>query len=249
MTAAPIHLRGERLLLDPSGALVWPARRLMVVADLHLEKGSAAATRGQLLPPWDTSTTLERLHQVLRLYHPQTVVLLGDSFHDTHAPGRMRAADQARLLAMLSGRDCVWVLGNHDPALPTHLPGQHVAELSLASLLLRHQAVPGAALGTIGEICGHHHPKARIVTRAGSIARPCFIADARRIILPAFGAYTGGLDVHDPAIAGLFPRGGRVFLRGRDRLFSFALSHAQPDTKTGSGRLRRQTPVPSAEMM
>lgn len=218
MTPAPIHLAGERLMLDPEGALFWPARRLLAVADLHLEKGSAAAARGALLPPWDTRATLDRLAALLRRWQPETVVALGDSFHDAGGSARLAAPDRARLRAMAAAHRFVWVLGNHDPTPPDDIAGDVVATLQLGPLRFCHQARPGPAAG---ELCGHHHPKARVEARGGAISRPCFVSDGRRLMLPALGAYTGGLDVRDAAIAALFPRGGRVFLLGSERLFSF----------------------------
>ena len=220
MTAASLHLVGERLMLDPLGAVAWPAAGLLAVADLHFEKGSAAASRGQLVPPWDTRMTLDRLALLLRRWQPRRVVALGDSFHDVHGAARMAPGDAARLHAMTAAAEWVWVLGNHDPRPPAGLPGVAVAEWVEGPLTFRHEARPGAT----GELCGHHHPKAAVATRAGRVSRPCFVADPRRIMLPALGAYTGGLDVSHPAIARLFPRGGRAFLLGQDRLFSFTLA-------------------------
>ncbi len=217
MNSAPLHLGAERLMLDPGGAVVWPAQRLMAVADLHLEKGSAAAAKGSLLPPWDSAATLDRLALLLRRHRPATTVLLGNSFHDREGAARLRPADRDRLAAMARATQLVWVLGNHDPAAPQGLPGMVAAELAIGGLVFRHQAVTGA----VHEVSGHFHPKASIPARGATVSRPCFVADARRLMLPALGAYTGGLDVHDPAIAGLFPRGGRVFLLGQERLFSF----------------------------
>jgi DNA ligase-associated metallophosphoesterase len=231
MTAAPIHLAGERLMLDPAGALFWPAHALLVVSDLHLEKGSSFAARGALLPPWDTRTTLDRLALLLRRWRPRTIVALGDSFHDRAAASRLAAADRARLLAMTQSAKFVWVSGNHDPDPPDGFPGVVTNVFSAGKLLFRHEA----ASPPDAEISGHFHPKAAIPTRAGAVSRPCFVADAHRILLPAFGAYTGGLDVQSPAIAQLFPRGGRVFLLGRDRLFSFALG-APPRTPASNRR-------------
>jgi len=222
MTAAPIHLGPDRLMLDPGGAVVWPAQRLLAVADLHLEKGSAAAAKGSLLPPWDSVATLERLALLLRRYQPATTVLLGDSFHDRHGSARLGAAERDRLVQFARHTQLVWVRGNHDPEAPDGLPGRSVAELEAGGLVFRHQAHPGAVPGATREVSGHFHPKASIPARGATVSRPCFVADSRRLILPALGAYTGGLDVHDPAIAGLFPRGGRVFLLGQERLFSFA---------------------------
>jgi hypothetical protein len=205
-------------MLDPSGALVWPAQRLLAVADLHFEKGSAAAPGGSLLPPFDTGATLDRLTALIRRHGPRTVVALGDSFHDRHAAARLQRQDQARLAAMTEALAVVWVLGNHDPTPPEGLGGIAAPEWQVGPLRFRH-----AAAGTAepGEISGHYHPKAQVAVRGTLVSRPCFVADQRRLILPAMGAYTGGLDVRDPAIARLFPRGGRVFLLGRERLFSF----------------------------
>ena len=219
MTAAPIHLAGERLMLDPAGALIWPATGMLVVADLHLEKGSSFARRGSLLPPWDTKVTLDRLALLLRRWKPRTVVALGDSFHDADGSGRLPHDEVARLASIAASVQFVWVQGNHDPSPPAGIGGEWVESFATGSLTFRHEALARAS----GEISGHYHPKATIPARAGSVTRACFVTDARRVLLPAFGAYTGGLDVRDPAIARLFPRGGRAFLLGKDRLFSFPL--------------------------
>jgi uncharacterized protein len=219
MTAAPIHLAGERLMLDPAGALFWPTTGLLAVSDLHLEKGSSYARRGQLLPPWDTQATLDRLTRLLRHYQPRIVLALGDSFHDDDGAGRLPSGELARLKAITGAHRFIWVQGNHDRTPPLGVGGEWVETFTTTTLIFRHQAVAVAD----GEICGHHHPKAAIPARGGSVSRPCFVADSRRLMMPAFGAYTGGLDVRDAAIARLFPRGGRVFLLGKERLFSFAL--------------------------
>ncbi len=223
MTHAAIwHLAGHRLLLDPAGALIWPDRRLLAVADLHLEKGSAAACAGHLVPPLDTQASLRRLWALLRLYRPATLILLGDSFHDRLGHGRMLAADAALLARITSGLRTLWVQGNHDPDPPSRMPGIGVPHHTEAGLVFRH--LPGATTPDAPEICGHLHPKATIALRGTSVTRPCFVVDARRIVLPAFGTYTGGLDANDPAIASLFPRGGRVMLLGEKSVFSFAFS-------------------------
>lgn len=221
MTAAPIHFRDERLMLDPAGAAFWPARRILIVADLHLEKSSAAARQGNLLPPFDTRATLEKLNRLVRLYRPAKVIALGDSFHDRNAAARLSDADQARLAAMSREAQFIWITGNHDP-LPTGLSGESVEEWREGAFTFRHEAAMRLGPREI-EISGHFHPKASIDTKAKRVSRACFVADATRLMLPAFGAFTGGLDVRDPAIARLFPRGLRVFLLGQDQLFSFAL--------------------------
>ena len=222
MTAASIHLAGHRLMLDPSGALWWPERHLLAVADLHLEKGTASALRGHLLPPWDTRATLDKLAGLLRRYDPRTVVALGDSFHDSGGAGRLMAADTARLRAMAGSHGFVWLLGNHDPLPPEGMPGAVAEWWEAGGIVFRHQAGGGAGV----EVCGHHHPKASVLTRAVTVTRPCFVASPQRLMLPAFGAYTGGLDIRHPAIARLFPRNARAFLLGRERLFAFALAEA-----------------------
>lgn len=211
-------------MLDPAGALYWPAARLLAVADLHLEKGSAFAAQGMLLPPWDSRSTLDRLVLLLRRWTPRVVLALGDSFHDRGAAARLPAAEAARLSAIAAAHRLVWITGNHDPVAPAGLGAESADAFTAGPLVFRHQGLPQSAPG---EICGHLHPKAAIPSRGGTVRRACFVADARRVLLPAFGAYTGGLDVTDPAIASLFPRGGRVFLTGHDRLFSFPLAGAR----------------------
>jgi DNA ligase-associated metallophosphoesterase len=214
-------LAGERLMLDPVGVVFWPAHRTLAVSDLHLEKGSHFAVRGQMVPPYDTRETLSKLALAVRRYHPGRLVLLGDSFHDSGGCQRMAAADCAALGRILASvEEVVWVLGNHDPIAPVGLPGIAVNVFSDGPLTFRHEADPRGQ----GELSGHFHPKATLATRAGGISRPCFATDARRVILPSFGAYTGGLDVRDPALGGLFPRGGRVFMLGPDRLYSVPMA-------------------------
>jgi DNA ligase-associated metallophosphoesterase len=221
MTAAPIHYRDERLMLDPSGAAFWPARRVLIVADLHFEKASSLAGRGALLPPYDTKATLERLTRLIRLYRPAKVVALGDSFHDRDAANRLAREDRTRIEALAREANFIWITGNHDPA-PTGLPGMAATIWREGPFTFRHQAEPELGPREI-EISGHFHPKASIEARAKRVSRPCFVTDASRLMLPAFGAYAGGLDVREPPIARLFPRGLRVFLLGQDQLFSFAL--------------------------
>jgi uncharacterized protein len=223
MTAAPLHLAGERLMLDPAGAVFWPAASMLVFADLHLEKASAAARRGRLLPPYDSRATLDRMALLLRHYRPARVVALGDSFHDEEGALRLQPVDHQRLALMAEGASFTWVLGNHDPALPESLPGHVVPDWTEGPLVFRHEARTGAP--PEGELCGHHHPKASVPVRGLVVTRPCFVTDGhRRLMLPAFGAYTGGLDVSDVAIASLFPRGPRIFLLGRERLYHFHLA-------------------------
>ena len=219
MNPAALTLAGEALLADPLGALYWPKRRLLALADLHLEKGSGLAARGLgPLPPYDTRATLVRLAALVRRYRPAMVACLGDSFHDRGAGGRIADGDRRRLDRLVAGRDWVWVAGNHDPAPPERLGGRALAELALPPLIFRHEALPGRATG---EVSGHFHPKAVVPLRTGALAARCFVTDGRRLILPAFGAFAGGLEVLDAAIDGLFPTGYHVLVAARGRLYAF----------------------------
>jgi DNA ligase-associated metallophosphoesterase len=222
LTAVPIRFAGHDLLLDPLGAVIWPEVGLLAVADLHLEKGSAAAASGSLVPPWDTRATLDRLAALLGRWQPAVVVALGDSFHDGDGFGRMHRDDASRLRALTRAARFVWVLGNHDPEPAPGLAGIAAGCWNLGGVAFCHQARPGQG----PELVGHHHPKASIATRAGTITRPCFVSDGSRLMLPALGAFTGGLDVGSPAIASLFPRGGQAYLLGQGRLFCFPLAQA-----------------------
>jgi DNA ligase-associated metallophosphoesterase len=198
-----VRVAGTEAWLRPSGALWLQGEAALVVADLHLEKGSAYAARGQMLPPYDTREALGRLEAEIAALSPRLVVLLGDTFHDGAAEGRLDSADAARLAALGRGRTLVWVVGNHDAEGPRGLPGEVSADLALGRLVLRHEPRPGPRPG---EVCGHLHPAARVRSARGSVRRRCFATDAERLILPAFGAYAGGLNVRDPAFLGLFAR-------------------------------------------
>ena len=198
-----LSLGGAEALLRHSGALWLAAERALVVADLHLEKGSFYAARGQMLPPYDTRETLRRLAAEVEALAPATVILLGDTFHDGGSEARLAPDDAERLRELARGRTLIWVVGNHDADGPRALPGQTVDELSLCGLTLRHEPQPGIHPG---EVAGHLHPAARVRATGGSVRRRCFITDGERMILPAFGAYAGGLNVMDRAFAGLFAR-------------------------------------------
>ncbi|MGO1120821.1 ligase-associated DNA damage response endonuclease PdeM [Rhodovibrionaceae bacterium A322] len=222
---ARLRVNGAELVADPSGVAWWPERRCLFVADLHLEKGSALAGRGLLLPPYDSRTTLKRLQQVIDRLQPETVICLGDSFHDQDAARRLDPDDQQQLVALVSARQWVWIAGNHDPLPPGDLGGQVSEELVMGPLVLRHEALPlhpvTGVSQSAGELSGHFHPKAAVKLRARRYSGKCFISDGQRLILPSFGAYTGGLDVLDPAISGLFPKGFSVVLLGRDKVYAF----------------------------
>lgn len=193
------------LIARPSGALYWPARGLLCVSDLHFGKSDRLARRGgSLLPPYETRATLERLDAELEATGARTVVCLGDSFDDLAAAEGLDEADRLWLVRLMAGRDWHWIEGNHDPG-PVALGGSHRAELALPPLVFRHE---GGGEGL--EISGHFHPKARL---AGT-SRPCFVTDGQRLILPAFGAYTGGLRLEDPALQRLLQPGARAILTG-----------------------------------
>lgn len=219
MSASALTLNGASLLADPSGALIWPERAAVIVADLHLEKGSGFARKGTLLPPYDSAATLERLKVLIETHNPRQVICLGDSFHDGDAALRLSKGDAASVRALTAAADWIWISGNHDPAPPQGLGGRTAGEIVLGPLVFRHEARPGKAAG---EVSGHFHPKARVAARGRNVAGRCFVEDGRRLILPAFGAFTGGLDVFDPAIRGLLARAFQVHLIGRDRVHRFA---------------------------
>ncbi|WP_157017784.1 ligase-associated DNA damage response endonuclease PdeM [Mesorhizobium xinjiangense] len=220
--AAPIPtaIAGEQALCDHRGVLYLPAMRLMVVSDLHLEKGSSLARRGTLVPPYDTAATLARLAETIAHYRPETVVSLGDSFHDGEGAARMPDAFRDRLVAMMEGRRWFWIAGNHDPLPPDGVPGRTVDQLAVGGLLFRHEPAPGAR---VGEIAGHLHPGARVVRRGRSVRRACFVGDGTRLIMPAFGAFTGMLNVLDDAFDGLFSAERMVaYVLGRERVYAVA---------------------------
>ena len=219
--AAPVHLAGERLMLDPAGLLAWPARRLLAVADLHLEKGShCAAAAGRFLPPYDTRETLQRLGAALRRWGPARLVALGDSFHDVGGPDRLDGGDADVLAALQAGREWVWITGNHDPSLPEGMGGDVAEQIAIGDLVLRHAPEAGAG----PELAGHLHPVGKVVRRGGGVRRRCFVTDGLRCVMPAFGAYAGGLNVCDPVFQPLFPNGFTAHVIGGERLFAIARS-------------------------
>ena len=199
MTLNGLTVAGVTLIADLSGALFWEDERLLVVSDLHFEKGSSFATRGVLLPPYDTVATLSRLAAVIARHDPRTVIALGDSFHDREAHERLSAPDRQALSALQARRDWIWISGNHDPALPDDLDGAVASEVAVGAIVFRHEPT-----GAFGEIAGHLHPKARVATRGRSVERRCFASDGACAVMPAFGAYAGGLSIRDRAFARLF---------------------------------------------
>jgi uncharacterized protein len=199
-TAAKVM--GVDVVLDLSGALYLPDAEALIVSDLHFEKASSFARRRHFVPPYDTGVTLTALESVVRDYAPKMVICLGDSFHDPFCAERLQPEAIARFGALAKGRNWVWVTGNHDPEIPHMLAGDRVEELCIGPLSLRH--IPRRGEAGQGEIAGHLHPVGRILRRGRMVRRPCFATDSSRLIMPAFGALTGGLNLANPAFNGLF---------------------------------------------
>lgn len=203
-------LAGTDLAARASGALWWPERQVLVVSDLHLGKSERIARLGgAMLPPYESQDTLARLDAEIAKTDPKTVICLGDSFDDSAAVTGLQDDIQTWLMRLMAGRRWIWIEGNHDPG-PVDLGGTHLAELPLPPLTFRHIAEAGAS----GEVSGHYHPKATVKTRGRSISRPCFLYDSDRLILPAFGTYTGGLRSNSPVLATLMRPEARAVLTG-----------------------------------
>ncbi len=214
---AEFGFAGEEMVCDGSGVLYWPAEQTLLVSDLHLEKGSSFATRRIFVPPYDTGATLAALGDRLTHWQPKRVICLGDSFHDPGASERLPAPYRDILQAMMAGRDWMWIAGNHDPDAPVDLCGTSATMLCIGRLYLTHEPTPGAVAG---EIAGHLHPKARIKRRGKSIRRRCVASDGNRVIMPSFGAFTGGLNVRDGAFDGLFDNSKlHVWMLGRQQIY------------------------------
>lgn len=194
-------LNGATLVCDPSGVVFMPAERLLVVSDLHLEKGAAFARRGMMLPPYDTAATLALLAQAIERYDPARVISLGDSFHDRHGAAFMPAANREALTALMAGREWVWISGNHDPDPPAFVGGETLEEMTVGPLIFRHEPSPRPRPG---EVAGHLHPMAKVSGNGRSVRGACFATDGTRMVMPSFGVTTGGLNVLDRAFAGLF---------------------------------------------
>ena len=222
----PFSFAGHELCALPEAALYWPARRALIVADLHFEKASWFAVRGQMLPPYDSMATLDALAALVARTEAQELWCLGDSFHDSAGCERLPEAARLRLRALTGALDWTWITGNHDAALAEqmaidHCGGQVAIEAEVDGLLLRHEAEPGE---TRPELSGHFHPKLRVRTRGRQVARRCFVATQRKLILPAFGALTGGLDVDHPEIVRAVGRGAEALVPLADRLLRFPVA-------------------------
>jgi uncharacterized protein len=216
----PVHICGKSFLAHKYGALYWPAERALIVSDLHLEKGSAYAARGQMLPPYDTRETLLKLAVLIDRYQPETVISLGDSLHDSGGALRMDATDIESLHMLQEDRDWIWITGNHDPRIDRALQGYVTKEIVVGGIALRHEPRAGAATH---EIAGHFHPAARLVMHGTSLRRPCFVGNGLRLVMPAFGAFTGGLNILDDVFEPLFGVDGLdVWMLGHEGLYPVA---------------------------
>ncbi|MET3664570.1 ligase-associated DNA damage response endonuclease PdeM [Caulobacter sp. 1776] len=222
-----IALSNVEVMLRWSGAMWLEAQRTLVVADLHFEKGSSYAARfGQMLPPYDTRETLDRLDREIALLSPARLIFLGDSFHDGGGEARLAADDYRRLEGLALGRELVWAVGNHDADGPRVLPGEIIDEAVIAGLTLRHEPLPGVQLG---EVAGHLHPAAKVTSGRATIRRRCFVTDGQRLVLPAFGAFTGGLNILDEAFSNLFAGPLLAGALGPKRVHAVGVKSLRPD--------------------
>ncbi len=222
-----IALANVEVMLRWSGALWLEREGALVVADLHFEKGSSYAARfGQMLPPYDTRETLDRLDREIALLSPARLIFLGDSFHDGDGERRLAADDYRRLEGLAVGRELVWAVGNHDADGPKVLPGEIIDEAEVAGLTLRHEPLPGVQLG---EVAGHLHPAAKVSSGRATTRRRCFVTDGQRLVLPAFGAFTGGLNILDEAFSNLFAGPMLAGALGPSRVHAVGMKSLRPD--------------------
>ena len=217
----PFSFGDQQLVALPEGALWWPARRALLVADLHLEKASWFAKGGQMLPPYDSLATLSDLAKVVARYAPAEIWCLGDSFHDIEGCDRLPADARAALLALTAATRWTWITGNHDRMVVDRCGGAVVDEAVVDGLVLRHEADPSDPRP---ELSGHFHPKLRIRVRGKLVARRCFVATARKLVLPAFGSLTGGLDAGHPEIVRAVGRVAEALVPVENRLLRFPLA-------------------------
>ena len=217
----PLSFAGKNFLATPEGALFWPAEGALLVADLHLEKASWFARLGQFLPPYDSQATLSALAECVERSGATRLYCLGDSFHDRFGCDRLPADARALLTGLTARLEWVWIVGNHDPGFADHCGGSLADEVELGGIVLRHQAVPDDPRP---EMSGHFHPKLRLHLKGRNVSRRCFVASATKLILPAFGSLTGGLDAHHPEIIGHVGAGAAALVPVSDRLLRFPLA-------------------------
>jgi DNA ligase-associated metallophosphoesterase len=222
-----MDLAGAALCADVSGVLYWPRQRLLCVADLHFEKGSSFARHGRFLPPYDTCATLARLGQAIDRYDPRIVICLGDNFHDGDGPTRLTADDRNSLLTLQRGRDWIWIAGNHDPDPAIGIGGRFCDQVRIGEITFRHEP---SATERNPEIAGHLHPVARVASRGRMVSRKCFASNGQRMVMPAFGAFTGGLNVRHHAFASVFEGAGFIaHMLGTTRLYAVSATRCLPD--------------------
>ena len=217
----PFSFGGQTLQALPEGALLWPSRRALLVADLHFEKASWFAARGQMLPPYDSLATLADLAALVAKTGAQELWCLGDSFHDSDGCERLPVRAREMLSAMTDAVRWTWITGNHDPAIIDRCGGVVVDEAVVDGLVLRHEADRAE---TRPELSGHFHPKLRLRVRGKQVARRCFVATATKLILPAFGSLTGGLDVDHPEIVRAVGLGAQALVPMADRMLRFPVA-------------------------
>src|SRR6476469_6581719 len=217
----PFSFAGETFEATPSGALFWPAHQALLVADLHLEKASWFARFGQFLPPYDSHATLMTLARAVDETRATRLYCLGDSFHDRFGCDRLPATARALLTELTSKLDWTWIVGNHDPGFADHCGGQLEDEIELNGIVRRHEAVRDDAQP---EISGHYHPKLRVHLRGRQVSRRCFVTSSTKLIMPAFGSLTGGLDAHHPEIIGSVGANAAALVPVSDRLLRFPLA-------------------------
>ena len=217
----PFSFAGETFEATPGGALYWRSQQALLVADLHLEKASWFARLGQFLPPYDSHATLTALAAEAERSCTRRLYCLGDSFHDQFGCDRLPGSARELLAALTSRFDWTWIIGNHDPGFADHCGGRIEDEVELAGIILRHEAVRDEQRP---EISGHFHPKLRVRLRGRQVSRRCFVTSKSKIIMPAFGSLTGGLDAHHPQILGSVGSNAAALVPVSDRLLRFPLA-------------------------
>lgn len=217
----PFSFAGETFEATPSGALFWPAQKALLVADLHLEKASWFARLGQFLPPYDSHATLTALSSEIERSGAARLYCLGDSFHDEFGCDRLLPSARSLLIDLTSRLDWTWIVGNHDPGFGDHCGGAIADEAEIGGIILRHEAVKDEGRP---EISGHFHPKLRLHLKGRQVSRRCFVQSAKKVIMPAFGSLTGGLDAHHPEILGSVGTNAAALVPVSDRLLRFPLA-------------------------
>ena len=218
---ARLSFAGESFVPSPGGTLYWEAHKALLVADLHLEKASWFARLGQFLPPYDSQATLAALADEVAAAGATRLYCLGDSFHDRFGCDRLPATARELLLSLTARLDWTWIIGNHDPGFADHCGGRIEEECEVGGIILRHEAIRGESRP---EMSGHFHPKLRLSLKGRSVSRRCFVAGASKLILPAFGSLTGGLDAGHPEIARLTGPGADALVPAADRLLKFPIA-------------------------